>query len=517
MSPEQPAPGIDTHSPPTTTHSERTTSRVSQHLSQFLGRIPLGVQLVVVLLSLSALALTLFGAAAVGLVRAQMVGQVDQKLREATQTEIQAGTHDWDDFAGHPSRGMAPKPEVVVITTDTGQSPESYAPSVANRVLQAVPDQSRAAAQSHSGKSFTAKDSSGSSWRVLMSSVALTDGNYRTVTSARQLDDVNATVGRLVTVCISAGVLLLLLLAGLGYALIHASLRPLVQVENTAAAIAAGDLSQRVPQRDPRTEVGRLSAALNGMLARIESAFSAQAASEANARASEERMRRFIADASHELRTPLTSISGFTELHAKGGIPDDQLPTVMQRMHAEAKRMGLLVEDLLLLARLDQQRPLQRRDLDLSALVADVVDSCATLATDHHLEMDPGEPDPTDAPVHAMGDEHRLRQVVLNLVTNALRHTPAGSHVQVAVRRDAETPATAVITVSDDGPGLTPEQANHVFERFYRADPSRTRAAGGSGLGLSIVSAIVAAHGGQVSVGSTPGQGAVFTVCLPQA
>jgi two-component system, OmpR family, sensor kinase len=252
----------------------------------------------------------------------------------------------------------------------------------------------------------------------------------------------------------------------------------------------------------------RLSRALNTMLGQIENAFAQRAASEAAARQSEDRMRRFVADASHELRTPLTSIRGFAELtRQRGGEAD---PVTMRRIEDEAKRMGVLVDDLLLLARLDQQRPLARQPVDLLALAGDAVADARAIQPDRtvSLEILPG----SEAPV-VTGDESRLRQVLGNLLSNALHHTPASAAVTVLVGTSGPD---AVLAVRDTGPGLTGEQKARVFERFYRADSARTRTTGGSGLGLSIVAALAAAHAGTVEVTDTPGGGTTFTVRLPR-
>jgi two-component system OmpR family sensor kinase len=330
------------------------------------------------------------------------------------------------------------------------------------------------------------------------------------------LHDVDGTLSRLVSLEILVGCLVLALLGVLAYVVVRTSLRPLQQVEKTAAEIAAGDLTQRVPESDARTEVGRLSRAFNAMLSQIESAFRAREASEQSALASEERMRRFVADASHELRTPLTSIRGFAELYRQGAVPDpESLDRVMRRVEDEAARMGLLVEDLLLLARLDQQRPLALEPVDLLEVAGDVVHDARVLAPDRTIELELlGE----SAPV-VLGDESRLRQVVMNLVSNAVTHTPAGTPVAVTLEvtpAEDDGPDRVLLAVTDHGSGLSEEDRAQVFERFYRADPSRTRAAGGSGLGLSIVAALVAAHGGRVGVQSAPGEGSRFLVELPQ-
>jgi two-component system OmpR family sensor kinase len=313
--------------------------------------------------------------------------------------------------------------------------------------------------------------------------------------------------------------------------LVRASLRPLREVERAATRIAAGDLAHRVPEADPRTEIGQLTGALNTMLGEIETAFAERAASaeaarhseetarrsEDAARRSEERMRRFVADASHELRTPLTSIRGFAELYRHSSASGEvDVARLMMRIEDEAKRMGLLVEDLLMLARLDQQRPFQQVPVDLLALSSDAVHDARLLAPDRRIELHLGA---TDPPPIVVGDEPRLRQVLANLVGNALRHTPAGTPVTVRVGSSANGSGAAVaaVEVADEGPGMAEDEAARVFERFYRADPSRNRDEGGSGLGLAIVSALVAAHGGRVQLRTKPGAGACFRVELPLA
>jgi two-component system OmpR family sensor kinase len=389
----------------------------------------------------------------------------------------------------------------------------------ATRAAPDLPKLDPATVRARAGHPFTAPAKGrGHDWRVLVSPVP--DGSGQVVTVAVSQDDVDDTVGQLTVIELAVSAAVLAMLAALGYLVVRSSLRRLVEVEVTAEAIAAGDLSRRVPAGDDRTEVGRLATALNTMLAQIETAFRAREVSEAGARASEERMRRFVADASHELRTPLTSIRGFAELHRQGAVPDPAAVTrVMRRIEAEAARMGLLVDDLLLLARLDQQRPLERRPVDLLAVATDAVGDARAVAPEHRVSLEvSGGPDAP--PPVVTGDEARLRQVVGNLMTNAFTHTPPGTSVTVHLRTDA---TTARLSVADNGPGLAPEHAERVFERFYRVDSSRGRAhadgggAGGSGLGLSIVAALVAAHGGRVGVWSEPGTGTRFDLDLPLA
>src|SRR4051794_7640393 len=349
-------------------------------------------------------------------------------------------------------------------------------------------------------------------WRV--QSVDLR-GGWRVVIGSDLTRD-EAAITRLVTIGVVVGLIVLILLGAAGYVLARNSLRPLAEVEETARAIAAGDLSRRVPEGSERTEVGRLSNALNGMLARIESSFRAQQESEAQARASEDRMRRFVADASHELRTPLTSIRGFAELYRQGAVgTPEETRRLMQRIEAEGARMGLLVEDLLHLARLDQQRPLTITPVDLAEVAGDAVHDARAVQPDRPIALHLDE-SLTEVPV-VLGDEARLRQVVGNLVTNALTHTPTTARVTVTLAEDAGDPDSVVLRVVDEGPGMAAADAERVFERFYRADSSRTRAAGGTGLGLAIVASLVAAHGGSVDLRTAPGEGAVFSVRLPRS
>lgn len=347
-------------------------------------------------------------------------------------------------------------------------------------------------------------DHSDVQWRAM--TVRGLGGELTTV--AIDLSDVQSTVRALIYAQVGIGAAVLLVLGVAGYAVVNRSLRPLVEVEQTAAAIAAGQLDRRVPQRDPRTEVGRLSLALNGMLAQIQRALASSESSAAQARSSEERMRRFITDASHELRTPLTTIRGFAELYRQGAANDVEM--LMSRIESESARMGLLVEDLLLLARLDAQRPLERHRVDLLALATDAVHDAQSIAPQRKITMEvfdgPGTPE-------VLGDEARLRQVLGNLVANALQHTPETAGITVRVGTDG---ANAVLEVCDKGPGMSSQDAHRVFERFYRTDSSRARASGGTGLGLSIVDSLVYAHDGTVTVTTAPGQGCRFKVNLPR-
>jgi two-component system, OmpR family, sensor kinase len=339
-------------------------------------------------------------------------------------------------------------------------------------------------------------------------------GRYRVMVIDSRLDpgvtyaiglpmtEVDATVRRVITIEVVAIGAAVLGVAGLTWWLVGVALRPLRRMEDTAQEIAeTGEpgQGQRIEHPSTRTEIGQLGATLNTMLDRIDDSFAAQ-------RATEAKLRRFAADASHELRTPLTSIRGYAELYRRGGDDAGQVARSTGRIEAEAGRMSQLVEDLLTLTRLDEGRPLDRAPVDVAELAAKVVDDARVVEDGHPLHLD------APSPVVVDGDAHRLTQVLVNMVANAQRHTPAGTDVTVRVGREG---TSALVEVVDHGPGLSPEQADQVFERFYRADPSRSRVQGGSGLGLAIVDAVVRAHGGTATVDVTPGGGATFRVQLP--
>jgi two-component system OmpR family sensor kinase len=351
---------------------------------------------------------------------------------------------------------------------------------------------------SDNARYFTASNDEGDRYRVRASQAG--DVNA-VVLVATPLDDVDATLDRLLLIMILVTVGVLIALAVLGLWVVRIGLRPLTAIEGTAAAIAEGDLSRRVERAEPETEVGRLGIALNTMLGQIESSFRAQ-------EASERRLRRFVADASHELRTPLAAVRAYSELFTRGAArrPDD-LERSMTGITRESERMSLLVEDLLLLARLDEGRPLERELVQLDEVVSEAVETART--------VEPGRPIETSIePAVVLGDRDRLRQIVDNLLSNVRDHTPPETPVTVRV---ASPNGAAVIAVEDQGPGLTPEEAERVFERFYRADESRSRASGGVGLGLSIVAAVAQAHGGSVEAESEPGRRTSFTITIPLA
>jgi signal transduction histidine kinase len=471
-------------------------------------RVPLRITLVALLMALVACALVATGITATSLLADFLQEQQDDELRGTVRANQRPELVDACIDPGPPQPNafyvacLPPDSDVPVVLGQPrgpggGELPELDAETV-EKLRGAV------------GPTYVRVE--GEQWR--MASGELPSGFTLVVGSDIRGD--KAAIGRLVRIEVVVGLIVLTLLGAAGYLLVRNSLRPLTEVERTARAIAAGDLSQRVPAGDERTEVGRLSTALNGMLSRIESAFRAQQTSEEQARGSESRMRRFVADASHELRTPLTSIRGFAELYRQGAVrTDEDVRRLMERIEAEGSRMGLLVEDLLLLARLDQQRPLTFAPVDLAQIAGDAVHDAKAVQPDRPVALRLDE-SLSDAPV-VIGDEGRLRQVVGNLVTNALTHTPPGTRVTVTVAQDTGDPDRLVLAVADEGPGMDAGDADRAFERFYRADASRTREAGGTGLGLAIVSSLVAAHGGTVELLTSPGAGATFVVHLPRS
>ena len=320
--------------------------------------------------------------------------------------------------------------------------------------------------------------------------------------AAVSLDDVERTLGRLQVLFLLIGLLVLLLVGLFSQLAIRLSMKPLTAVEGTAEAIANGDLSARLPDAKPNSEVGRLTTSLNRMLSRIEESFTAQ-------RVSEDKLRRFVADASHELRTPLTAIRGFAELHRQGAITgEEKTKELIGRIENESKRMSTLVEDLLTLARLDQARPIARDAVDIRKIIEEVVEAVRAGHPGAAISVES-----LDTETFIIGDSVKIYQAVLNLVVNAAIHTPLGTPIRVGITSLEDS---VQIKVSDQGPGLTPEQQTRVFERFYRVDQSRARTgAEGSGLGLSIVQAIMEAHHGNVELQSELGRGTTFILTFP--
>ena len=465
-------------------------------------------RLVGIVTVLLAVGLVLAGATSAALLEGTLVGQVDNKLRSGGEDLAQSTVAALSRGFGS---GIAPTDYYVRVQLDDVQNlnGENISPAAgAEYGIPKVPDLTGEQAEAHSGEPYTVSSTQpGSNWRVVAYPVYTADGTAAgSVVVALPLGDIESTVRHMSLVLLLSGLGIVLLGAVAGTWAVRRSLRPLREIETTAAAIAAGDLSQRVPAASEHTEVGRLSAALNGMLTQIERAFEVQTASEA-------RMRRFVADASHELRTPLATIRGYGELYRMGALTTtDQVDDTMVRIESSATRMGALVEDLLALARMDDGRPMRLSRVDLTVLAADAVSDLHALDPSRPVRLEPlraGEP---GGVCEVLGEESRLRQVLANLVGNAVTHTPAGTAVEIAV---GVSGGSGVIEVRDHGPGIDPEHAARVFERFYRVDASRGRDSGGAGLGMAIVAAIVDAHHGTVTLEQTAGGGTTVRVTLP--
>src|SRR5215207_63151 len=425
---------------------------------------------------------------------ASLVDRVDQQL---TQAGMQLPPTDAALSGGAPATFVGPT-SVYAWRIENGVTRVLQQPNVTTDAA-AGPNirVARAIDAAGSGDAFTVSSSSGSGrYRVMAMRVP---GAVDVV--GMSLRDVDSTMSRLHWVLFAAIAIVIGILGVVVFWVLRLGVRPIKRMTKTAGAIAAGDLSQRVPAEAEGTEARELGDALNGMLTTIEGAFAERAASEA-------RLRRFVADASHELRTPVTTIRGYAELYRHGGLSEaDALDQAMRRTEQESVRMASLVDDLLLLARLDEGRPLACGPVDLGVLGIDAAADARAVAPDRTITADVAEGVTVD------GDEDRLRQVVGNLVGNALVHTPTGTPVSVRVHNGG---GGALVEVHDDGPGMRPDVAERAFERFSRADASRSRHAGGSGLGLAIVRAIVVAHGGEVSLDTAPGAGTTVRVELPR-
>jgi two-component system OmpR family sensor kinase len=548
--------------------------RIWEPLKQLSDRTPLRTKLITAMLALVIMALAAISITSVVVLQylyTQRDGQL-QAMFGHEMRDIAPGTPVALDYT-YPWSGLIlayQQPGTQLVASNPGPAPPGMGTSRPAPSLPELPA-GNWANSSNPVLTTVPAQSGGDTWRVIARAVPVINGTTNAqqtafMVLAVDLGPVGTEIRRLITVELIAGTAIVIVLAVVGIAVVRANLRPLDDIEMTAAEISRGHLDHRIPERDPRTEIGSLGRSLNMMLSQIEAAFRAQHESERAAHESEraahrseERMRRFIADASHELRTPLTTIRGFAEYYRqRGGVRKDQDPQsstdgggsrpasgrfpdglspedldrLMRRLESEASRMGLLVEDLLQLARLDQQRPLDMTQVDMLTLAVDAVQDARIVAPDRRIDLEvaPG------AAFLVEGDEQRLRQVIGNLVNNALTHTPPGTPVRVKIAPgtlipppgsaalDAGTQAgppggvpvpAVVLDVEDDGPGMTAEQAQRVFERFYRADQARNRASGGTGLGLAIVEGLVAAHGGAVSVRTAPGHGAGFQVKLP--
>lgn len=465
----------------------------------------LRTRLLLAVLALVAAGFVVAGAATYVSLRSFLLERVDQQLRDARVPVARAlSSGPGGDLPFDPSsegRGGNLPPGTFGQVRDTRGSilntvTFSYGGDEPAPVL---PDPLPTAANTGGETIFFAGSTDGTTapgFRVLVQDVP---SIQRVLVVAVPLAETRQTLTRLIGVEV---VVLLGVLAALAVAtwlIIKRDLRPLEAMAVTADAIAAGDLTRRVQPAEPRTEVGRLGLSLNTMLTRIEEAFAERAATE-------DKLRRFLADASHELRTPLTSIRGYSEMFERAKDDPEDLELVMRRIEEESRRMGVMVEELLVLARLGESREPEQTPVDLVRVVSDAVCDARAAAPERHIELE------SIATVDVLGDDHQLRQVVANLLGNAVRHTPDETQIRVCLKAGD---GHATLAVADDGPGLEPDAAAKVFEPFYRADESRARETGGAGLGLAIVAAIVEAHGGSVRLDTSPGAGATFTVTIP--
>jgi two-component system, OmpR family, sensor kinase len=463
-------------------------------------------RLLAALLALAAVGLLLLGGVTYFEQRSFLYDKVDQQLRAGIdfaghELEKTNASQDEDDGPPPPRGGPG-----------FGLPPGSYVEKrdANGKVLRGMPIQTL-------GQTVTARPALPA--KLALGHIITVDGQkgagtrYRVLAQRDPRDStinvaaipLRATDDNLERLLIVLGLVIAAVLALLGivsWIVVRVGLLPLDRMGHTAGAIAGGDLSHRVESTDPRTEVGRLGVALNAMLDRLEQAFGER-------EASEDRLRRFLADASHELRTPLASIRGYAELFRMGAAREPaDVEKAMRRIEDEAARMGALVEDLLTLARLDEVADAPHTRVDVAAIAADAVDDASATAPDREIAVR------IDGPAVVLGDAHQLRQVLGNLLRNALVHTPAGTAIEVGVRSAGDELS---IEVRDHGPGLPPGDPAALFERFWRAEGGRERGKAGAGLGLAIVAAIVDAHGGKVQAANAPGGGASFTVRLPAA
>ena len=471
-------------------------------------------RLILATLGLAAIAIAASDFAASNSLRTFLINQADSQLNEVVQTSMlrldRAGidSANQDDEGGEngfrPLRPLGAVPTTTAVTlldisgNVIGRIGGEFANSIdLNEFKKLTPEK----VDSLNELPFTISGDDGETdIRAIARSLPSGEG---TVVISVALDSVEKTVAGLRGIFILISFIVLISIAIVARSLIKLTLKPLNQIEKTAAAIAEGDLSARLPEVNSRTEVGRLTGSLNTMLSRIEESFTIRTESE-------NKLRRFVADASHELRTPLTAIRGFAELHRQGAVVgEEKTKELVSRIEKESIRMSSLVEDLLLLARLDQSRELTFDPVDINHLVKEAVASAQAAGPGYEITVSS-----TNDEVFVLGDSMRIHQAIANLLANARTHTPVGTKIAVNISQgDLETK----ISISDNGPGLSEEDQKRVFERFFRADPSRVRVGGeGSGLGLAIVDAVMKAHGGRVEVNSKIGAGATFTIVFPQ-
>ena len=481
--------------------------KLSLHTWSLRSRLTLGIVI------LTAIAFATASFATQSLLKGYLISEVDKELiaiADASVPRIERGglgrNDEEDDDDRHEIRqrlGLGPAAPLNRIPTTAsltlldpngavigGLGGDLATTRVADYLVGLLPQE----VASHGSEPFTV-EATGADFRV----TARPLNTGETVVAAQNLGELEKTLDRLGALFGLIALLLLILITFAARSVIRISMKPLKDVEETAAKIAAGNLSTRMQDGQGSTEVGRLATSLNAMLSRIEEAFAARTESE-------NKLRRFVADASHELRTPITAIRGFSELHRQGAVTGEkETSELIGRIENESKRMGSLVEDLLLLARLDQAREMESKPVDINQVVEDAVFSARAAGPGHPVTFETSA-----AELFTLGDQIRIHQVVANLLSNARSHTPVGTPIHVAVKA---TDNGVEVSVSDQGPGLSQEDQKRIFERFYRADGSRVRVGqDGTGLGLSIVDAVMRAHGGSVSVRSELGKGATFTL-----
>lgn len=470
--------------------------------------LSLRTQLVLVTSVLIALAIAVTSLVAISALRAQMVHQLDEEMKASSSSLVSSvGTSQTrQDGAVGSYRVYVLDQHGNVLHSIAGADQQAE-----NEPVLTGWDSEKVKKYHETGTTVNSRTGS-NDWRIMPISLeSSTNGQASSMVIALPLKQTNQVVALVGVLTFAFGLATLAAAIAMTWVIVTRTFEPLARVEQTAAKIAAGDLSQRIEDYNPSNEIGNLAISLNTMLAQIESSFNAQAKSEA-------KMRRFVGDASHELRTPLVSIRGYSELYRQGALPNDEaVATAMGRIEAESKRMGQLVEDLLTLARIDERRESKLAPFDLFHLAVDASNDAYATSPDREVSLVGLTDDvaPTSAPV--IGDESRMRQVVANLLTNAMRYTPAGTPLEIAVgvREDVPGYPLSVIEVRDHGPGIHGEDRERVFERFYRTDTSRSRETGGTGLGLSIVTAILEQHDGSVHIEETSGGGATFVISLP--
>ena len=478
-----------------------------------LSRWSLRNRLILATLALATIAIAASDLVATNSLRSLLIAQADNQLYEVAETTllrldragIESEIEAEEDYKNNfrPLRQLGAVPTTTAVTlldfegNMIGQIGGQFATSSDLAEFKNLTPQK---VVSYQGKPFTIR---GADDQADIRAIArLLPSGVGTVVISVALDSVERTLQGLTGIFFLISLLVLVVIGFVTRSLIKLSLKPLNRIEETAAAIAEGDLSARLPSVNPRTEVGRLTKSLNTMLSRIEKSFEVQTESE-------DKLRRFVADASHELRTPLTAIRGFAELHRQGAVVgEEKTRELVSRIEKESIRMSTLVEDLLLLARLDQSRELTFDPVDINYLVNEAIASARAAGPYHEITITSNADE-----VFVLGDSMRIHQAIANLLANARTHTPAGSKIKVEIFQDE---SSTQISVSDNGPGLSQEDQSRIFERFFRADPARVRASGeGSGLGLAIVDAIMKAHGGSVSVDSTLGLGSTFKIVFP--